>query len=85
MIFDMRSVLGAGALVMGSALSSAASAQDAMQLDLMFRDTLLRRPAAHEPVNGSRLQREHREIATRHPRRQQRHDAAPTTRAANDR
>jgi len=37
-----------GVLLLGPAFTSAASAQDVMQLDLAFKDSLQRRPAASE-------------------------------------
>jgi hypothetical protein len=64
MIFRVRSALrlAAAALVAGlAALASVASAQEAMQLDLAFRNSLLRGSASQEQGEESHLQGRHRD------------------------
>jgi len=63
-------------LLLGPAFTSAASAQDVMQLDLAFKDSLQRRPgsegpAGHEAGRGRDASevREHIKAARRYPRR----------------
>jgi hypothetical protein len=55
------------ALFLGLVLPSIASAQDVMQLDTMFRDSLLRKP---EPQSEAGRFRQEQVVATRrHPKR----------------
>jgi hypothetical protein len=62
-------------LLLGPALASAASAQDVMQLDLAFKDSLQRggseRPASYQEGRGRTASeaREHGNAVRRHPRR----------------
>jgi hypothetical protein len=63
-------------LLLGPALTSAASAQDVMQLDLAFKDSLQRGPgsegaAGYQKARGRAASegREHSNAARRHPRR----------------
>jgi hypothetical protein len=72
MAFRLRPAhcLIAAVLLLGPALSSTASGQEAMQLDLEFRNSLLRGQAPHEQAEGRRLQPQQPiEVARRHPRR----------------
>jgi hypothetical protein len=48
--------LTAAGLLLGLALTSAASAQEAMQLDLMFKDSLLRGSASRGQGEAGRVQ-----------------------------
>jgi hypothetical protein len=64
--------LAAAVLLLGLALNSMASGQEAMQLDLEFRNSLLRGQASHEQVEGRHLQQQPIELARRHPRRHRR-------------
>jgi hypothetical protein len=61
--------LAAAVLLLGLALTSAASAQEAMQLDLMFKDSLLRGSTSREQGEAGRVQgrRENAERAREHP------------------
>jgi hypothetical protein len=61
--------LAAAVLLLGPALSSMASAQEAMQLDLEFRNSLLRGQALPERAEGRHLRQQPIEVARRHPRR----------------
>jgi len=68
----------AAVLLLGLALAPAASAQDAMQLDTAFRDSLLRRsaPEGHTGYEEGQRQdaseaQERVKAARRHPRRRQ--------------
>jgi hypothetical protein len=63
-------------LLLGPALASAASAQDVMQLDLAFKDSLQRgagseRPAGYQEGRGRTASeaRQHGNAVRRHPRR----------------
>ena len=76
MIFCLRSAqcLVAAVLLLGPALSTMASAQEAMQLDLEFRNSLLRGQALPEPAEGRHLRQQPIEVARHHPRRHRHYD-----------
>jgi hypothetical protein len=61
--------LAVAVLLLGPALSPMASAQDVMQLDTEFRNSLLRGPSSPEQGEGRHLQQPQIEPARRHPRR----------------
>ena len=61
--------LAGAVLLLGPVLASRASAQEAMQLDLDFRNSLLRGSAPQEQGEGRHLQQQQIEVAKRHPRR----------------
>jgi hypothetical protein len=63
------SSLAAAVLLLGPALNSMASAQDVMQLDIEFRNSLLRSTASQEQGEGRHLQQQHIEVVKGHPRR----------------
>jgi hypothetical protein len=65
-------------LLLGPALSSMASGQEAMQLDLEFRNSLLRGQALPEQVERRRLRQQPIEASTRHPKRR-RHEKASSS------
>jgi hypothetical protein len=75
MIFRLRPAqcLAAAILLLGPALGTMASAQEAMQLDLEFRNSLLRGQALAEPAEGRHLRQQPIEVAGRHPRRHRHH------------
>jgi hypothetical protein len=75
MIFRLRPAqcLAAAILLLGLALSTMASAQEAMQLDLEFRNSLLRGQALAEPAEGRHLRQQPIGVAGRHPRRHRHH------------
>jgi hypothetical protein len=60
------SYVATAVLLLGPALPSIAPAQDVMQLDTMFRDSLLRKPESQ--AEGSRLH-EQAVVVRRHPKR----------------
>ena len=59
----------AAILLFGPALGSTASGQEAMQLDLEFRNSLLRGQASQEQAEGRHLQQQPIEVVRRHPKR----------------
>ena len=75
MIFRLRPAqcLAAAILLLGPALGTMASAQEAMQLDLEFRNSLLRGQALAEPAEGRHLRQQPIGVADRHPRRHRHH------------
>jgi hypothetical protein len=76
MIFCLRSAqcLVAAVLLLGPALSTMASAQEAMQLDLEFRNSLLRGQALPEPAERRHLRQQPTEVARHHPGRRRHYD-----------
>jgi hypothetical protein len=70
-IFRLRPAqcLAAAVLLLRPALSSMASAQEAMQLDLEFKNSLSRGQALPEQAEGHHLRQQPIEIARRYPRR----------------
>ena len=60
--------IGVAALCSVASLIRTASAQDAMQLDTMFRDSLLRKPEPEQGRHQLRIQREQIEVTRRRPR-----------------
>ena len=56
-------------LSLGPALTAMASAQEAMQLDLEFRNSLLRGPAPREQGEARHLQQRQIDVVRHHPRR----------------
>ena len=83
MTYHKRAALGLGAAVMflNMAFASVASAQDVMQLDLMFRESLLRKPAPESQTDrrGRRQEigatQQSLTMARRHPK-PRRHNGA---------
>jgi hypothetical protein len=71
MIFHLgpAQYLAAAVLLLGPALTGMASAQEAMQLDLEFRNSLLRPPAPREQGEARYLQQKQIPAAGHHPRR----------------
>jgi hypothetical protein len=70
--------LAAAVLLLGPALTSAASAQEAMQLDLMFKDSLLRGSASREQREADRVQGRREDVGrAREYRRTGRHRREP--------
>jgi hypothetical protein len=61
--------LAAAGLLLGLALTSAASGQEAMQLDLMFKDSLLRGSASQKQREADRVQGRREDVgrAREHP------------------
>jgi hypothetical protein len=76
MIFRLRPAqcLAAAVLLLGPALSTMASAQEAMQLDLEFRNSLLRGQALPEPAERRHLRQQPTEVARHHPGRRRHYD-----------
>ena len=60
--------LAAVVLLLGPALTAMASAQEAMQLDLEFKDSLLRGPALREQGEARYFQQKQTPVARHHPR-----------------
>jgi hypothetical protein len=59
--------------LLGPALGTMASAQEAMQLDLEFRNSLLVGQALPEPAERHHLRQQPIEVAGHHPRRHRHH------------
>ena len=76
MIFRLRPAqcLAAAVLLLGPALSTMASAQEAMQLDLEFRNSLLRGQALPQPAEQRHLRQQPTEVARHHPGRRRHYD-----------
>jgi hypothetical protein len=87
MNFAMRTVLRltAGVMLMKMAFASVASAQDVMQLDLMFRESLLRRTASDGKADDQSIRQRTGEvlrsvrIAQRHARRHRHEITSPAS------
>jgi hypothetical protein len=75
MIFRLRPTqcLAAAVLLLGPVLGTMASAQEAMQLDLEFRNSLLRGQVLPESAERRHLRQQPIELAGRHPRRHRHH------------